>query len=236
MSIQPWKIALLAALIVVLAAGGAYLYKSSRGGVSEISPEPAEGPVREMSVKKRYEAKRALYSEFEAALNGFIQELDKEAHSYKSLRKVYMDLVAPVHLRAPEFVVENYNLGVRTNMELQLQMEKIVSMFTNTDIRMRNLIARLPDDEGERAIQKWALLQSQQAEPYLQFFTADQDIFQKVQKLLEFYYIHRSDMTIDVVKNEIIFSEPEYQAEAFRLQNEIEVLKKAQAAMIKAGV
>jgi len=235
LSIKSWNIVLVVALLAVLAIGGAFLYKSGTGRSSEAAKEQeAQVAVREQVAKKRYEAKKVLYSEFEAALNGFIQELDQEARAYKALRKVYMDLIVPVNLRAPEFVVENHNIGVRTNMELQLQMEKIISMFTNTDAKMRNLISRLPDDEAERASAQWKSLQDEQAEMYLQFFTADQDIFAKVQQLLGFYYAHRADMSIDVARNSVDFATPENQATALAYQKEIDVLKQAQAAMMRA--
>lgn len=214
MSIKSWNIVLFLALLAVLAGGAYVLYQNHETQLAKVAAEQAR--IAEEDAAKIAEAED-LAQGFEDALNGFLQDLGMQADEYKKRRKVLHGLIRPENLRSAEYVEENYNLGESTSLALQLQMESIIGLFDAANVKMKALIERLPERKKEAAAESWANIQGQQLETYMQFFDGEQAVITNIRALLSFYNEHKDEMSVDLEKGRILFSDIETQAAAFEL-------------------
>ena len=234
MSIKQWNSLLVLALVVVL-AGGAYWLYATQEKQAEHSEQAV--PVTEATVAAavpsedtRKPDQTALLKDIEDELNGVIAEVNEEAQSYKARRKVMLDLIRPANLRAPDYIAENYKIAETTDWELQMQMEHMMAVFSNADVKMKQAIFRLTPDEQSQSITRWKSIHGSLASQYIEFFSGDQIVFAKIKELLGYYYTHRNELDIDVPNNRIVFEDAEKQAEAFRINKEIRDVMKIQRA------
>ena len=234
MSIKIWNALLVIALLIVLSGGGYILYQNNAVKQAEKSREQAAAAQAEQEEKERKAQKAAaLKQQVDDFINGFLVDIKNEMREYKKGRAVLNELGTPANLREKAYIAENAKLAEKTVLDLQLQMDDVMSSFERADIEAQDLIARFEDSEQTLVQTRWGEVRDENAEKFMNFFASEEDILMAKLRLLEFYAENKDILTVDVVNDHIVFDALEKQEQEALLRARIMELEAEQKDLLK---
>ncbi|MGB0720067.1 MAG: hypothetical protein ACPGRX_06315 [Bdellovibrionales bacterium] len=194
------------------------------------------GQNRKLTVEGNREFQRSSVSvnkKVETILNDFLRDVAAEMSDYRKQRKVLDDLIKPVNLRDASYVESNYALGQQTIAALKSQMNDVMAVFDDKDNALRDALRGQSASFRANILRKWAAMKSEQADVFVNYFTFENKILAAYQDLLGFLYEKRGAYAYIPDQADIIFQQANDQRRYQAMLQNLENLKKQQAAVLK---
>lgn len=153
--------------------------------------------------------KARLEKAFEDILNTMIRDVAEQVRAYKTERTVLGELVNPENLGDPSYVSENYALIQSLGPALRARMDSLMMIFETADNRVQTLLLEQPENIRAPVLAKWEEMKDRNMQPYIAYFSSEEEVLRAYEALMEFYYLKQNFFTVDTQSNALIFAKPE---------------------------
>lgn len=171
--------------------------------------------------------------EFSSILNGLLGNVSTQMVDYKKRRRVFADLTKPIHLRQPDYIIENAQQMKVLLPQLKQSSNDILALFEQGD---RDFIAwaqSLPASQRDFAVQRWKKMSGEQLGLFIDFFTLDHRIIDLHVQLMRLYVENRDTMDVDVINNQITFQNAAPREDQTVIFGQIQTLESRQDALFQ---
>ncbi len=216
-------------ILVIAIAAGIFAYQQMLAR-AEREREQAEERARAQQQAQMDETRK---HKMENLLNDFIHSVATLADEYKAKRKVLRDLVNPENLGSPEYVDENARLMQALIPELQGRMDAIMTVFRDTEGKVRERITDYDATAGEAILESWRKVRDDRATMYLAYFSSETDIFQAYQDMMAFYLQKKGVYRFDRSSGGLLFPKPEDKVTEQEMRQRIEDMESRQRQILK---
>jgi len=184
-------------------------------------------------VVQRTQADQKFKKAIEASLNSLLEDVLIEMQEYRKRRKILDELVQPKNLRDPKYIIETYQIALRTIPDLRQRSDNIIKVFSAKDAELKRMIQGRSPSAQKNILQSWSTVKAQQVDLYVNYFTIEQTILQRYEQLIGLYYKNRNDVVYYPEGNSVAFNTQPLNAQASAFNQDIKRLKKQQADITK---
>lgn len=175
----------------------------------------------------------AFAAALDALLQDTVQDMREKMTAYRTQRKIFVALAQPDNLAQPGDAAENYRLMQDGVAAMRREMEAALGVFAQSEAGLRALLAGRSDAERIGALAAWENLKAAQAVPYRAFFASEAAIIDSYLKLMEFYVLKEGHYSLDRDSGQLVFDNPDDQAQEQAYRESIARFTAEQAAVLK---
>ena len=173
--------------------------------------------------------------QFETVLNTFLKDLATRVDEYKKQRRVISELIKIENITEPQYISENYTMMIATTTQMRQQTQVILAQFTTMDQSVSELItqAKLIDKDAIQDV--WTTTKTEQLKFYTAFFNSEENILRIHESLIEFYDTYKTQFSIDLDNDSIVFDAPVLRARHDTLNAMLQTQKARQSAVLRSN-
>ncbi len=178
------------------------------------------------------EAEIALRRGFEDVLNNFLKRMGEQTRAYMKNKKALKEMARPSNLSNAQYIEDNFTLAKSLLPNLQRDIDSILAEFSNTETTLTIMLEGQPVTLQRSIMKSWNEMKDQQAEIYVDYFTAEQASLDLYAQMMLYLHTHREDIYHDAISNTLRFRRDGIEQSYLDMKSKIASINDLQALII----
>lgn len=218
-------------LILVGFVTGVFYFYNSQHNMLGFVFRNVDGMPKNYVASGQSQAKRTFQKNVEASLNEMLSDVYTELQAYRERRKILHDIVRPRNLRNAKYINESYNLAQQTIVDLGARHDKIMTIFDQKEMEIKNMVKDRPEATKNNVMQAWERMKSKQVRLYQKYFAIEKEMLGYYDGLITLYHQNSDAVMYSAQTDKVIFNSFTLNEQAGILSGNIQALKQQQAAL-----